>query len=666
MSEPSAEFTPKSASEFTPLVDKSIYTQMPFQEAPVRSVMEKWCEVNDSIRPVFVDRDQWNKKLETGLLEPRDNGMKSLFLCQDMQLPEMIVVISTIDEDTFSENPEQPNKKAEELKNLGETFRNAGIYIAKRLESIPEGRLLAEATVQDFFSYGEALRDGQMHHDTDIESIAEQELSEEETKKIDRWLAGDALYSTRMMSVERRVSYNDDATVDEDALREKITEETRNVTLAQYFRTVENAQKVQTKALEEKSEVGDSQEPDPWELDDSVDTAFLNKARSQIRHVIESPKRELDASIMRRGMELLHHTMKFDQLREELDELQHKQDAGVRLKKKERARKDILTGVITSFENWENSETTLREGLRVDVLKEELAAVREQGQRTGDREMVSKKEQQIVAKIQQAVSAYPYQDIQSSPSEIVAAQTRNCVGASLLAGTLLKEVGINYLVVDKPGHSQLMIVTSDDRVFTHDMLYPDVKSEYTNAYITGKKKNGEPLNIQDIVEESRHPSGHSLRLQTGLYSNTVAHHPDSGHQKQVLENVGYVLLKVLDRHSDAIEAYKQILALDPTDSYNFIHLSDALFSEKRYEECFEAGKQAIALNKDDPYSYFSLGEHYFNAEGYQDEAYKTLKYFLAKVEEQGIQTGNISAVDLAKRRLLRLRLRKFMRKLHKA
>ena len=177
--------------------------QKPFESLPVRSFFTEWCAINDSIQPQFVTREQWDNREMQGILEKRPDGMQTLFIPRDLQLWEMIGVMEVIDNDTFAAKPERATEAKEKMLALGKTFENAGVYIARRLDGIEEGREIAEALALEFYQYGQSLTQGKRQKISQIDDIASRDLAPQETEAMDQFLAGDTLYESRKQKVEK-------------------------------------------------------------------------------------------------------------------------------------------------------------------------------------------------------------------------------------------------------------------------------------------------------------------------------------------------------------------------------------------------------------------------------------------------------------------------------
>lgn len=177
--------------------------QKTFENPAVQSFFTKWCEINDSIKPEFVTREEWNNRGAQGILEKSPGGKQILFIPKDLQLWEIIGVVEAIDQETFATNPQKATAAKEKMLALGKTFENAGVYIARRLDAIAEGKEIAEALALEFYQYGHLLTQGKTQEISQIADIASRELTPQETNEIDRFLAG--LLTNSRMSLKRTI-----------------------------------------------------------------------------------------------------------------------------------------------------------------------------------------------------------------------------------------------------------------------------------------------------------------------------------------------------------------------------------------------------------------------------------------------------------------------------
>lgn len=552
-------FTKHSELDITPVVE-----QRPFEKPAFPSFFAEWCNNNDSLVPTVVSRDEWS---EHDILQPGPDGTKTLALPQDLQLWEMPRVVGAIDHDTFPEDPERQTEAEDRLKALGETFMNAGTYIAQRLDSVTDGQEIARSLALTFHGYGQALSSGIMPEETpQIEEVATRDLTPDETAEIDCFLAGEDLYASR----QRKVAKVIDAGFNPDEAHEVV----RQHTLAQSFRVVNQALELQ--ARDERGELqASTDDSPPWQDDTPIHSAILKSMQKRLTQQIETPKQELVASIFRRGMERLHREMPSP-----------------------------------------SGQEPLRETLRIDYLRNELEAVRQ----TGNLDRISAAERKIADSIQIVISSFPYQKAVWKPSEITTNIQLNCVGASMLGGALMHEAGLHYLVGSVPGHSILFLVTSDGHVEWRDMRYAEANEDLQDNMIKGQKKDGTALTVADIVQFSKNPSPEGLLFdidspgyrhfvpgaKEGQRQFVIVFEPEYGQQLQVLNKTG-IDLHVRGYTEEAIKAYRQAIARDPNDAHPYNNLGTTLRSLNRQEEAIEAYRQAIARDLDYANPFYGLG-----------------------------------------------------------
>jgi tetratricopeptide (TPR) repeat protein len=600
-------------SEINSFALKYKIEQTPYEGSVAQSFFGEWCRINDHLEPEFIDRNDWdNRGGLSGLLEKKKNGKRALYIPQDLHLWEMVGVMEAIDTSTYKLSPEKQKAKKEELIKLGKMFENAGVYIAKRIDTIEHGTDIAESLAEDFFNYGMTLVDGKKQDfDIPCESFAVVELTADETRDVDKWLAGDDLYNKRFSKLAK----------DENGEVEmKEEEQLRQETLAQFFRVAQKAFDRQKKRGSAELDVPNLK---PWESATPVDTAFLNKIDANMTRVIETPKREFESSIFRRGMELLKRVMPVDNLPLE---------------------------IRMAIHNWDDHAETLRDVLNLDEVKKDLDKLR----REGNKDEIAKKERVIAYNIQKAVSSYPYSLDANNPSEMVINQEINCVGASMLGGSMLSEVGINYLVGHIPAHSILLLVTSSGEIEYLDMLDPWKRHKLEQDSISGKKKDGSRINLADVLAFSKDPKQEVLNFELisedfisydNLFKKQVTpisiYGPGFGQELQVLNNLALsyndnkqiedsvfisekaynlspndpailknyaVGLIDLGKKDEVLEIYKKAIAENPYSHIFYSDLGDICIELERFEDSIAAYRKAIKFGSDDIDIIYKLGK----------------------------------------------------------
>lgn len=550
---------------------KDAIGQTPFERKAAGAFFAKWCEVNDSIVPIVVDRKEWEEKTKDGILQKNEDKKHTLYLPRDLRLWEMVGIMEAVDTNTFATTPERQKEVKEKILDLGKTFQNVGIYIAKRKDGIGEGKEIAEALAVELCDYGQSLVSGKKAAEgTTIEALAKRDLSEEETVAVDHFLAGDSLVEAREKKAIKRG-------MGVEVMRQK--------TLNQFFGVAQKAFE-----LSDKSALGELKENpiklEPWLNDAPIHETFLAKIYRALERNIEMPKTELHASIFRRGMELLRSSMPFDSLPANIKE---------------------------SILHWENGEKTLREALGVEQMKAELEEMR----KSGDLAKISEFERKIVDKIQEVISEYSRSNDIYNPSKIVANQAINCVGASMLGSALMSEIGLKHLVGGVPSHSILLLVTSDKEVEWRDMLNPWANEPLIDSIPEEVNMKRRRLIVNDLVKFSDSPKENGLRFAIGekkyrdkmpwLDSSEGVEievcNPEQGLRQFLLNTVGNALTEEGFKE-EALVAYRQAVALDPTFSYAYNGLGNILDDLGRHSEAVEVFRRAIAIDPAfaDPYN----------------------------------------------------------------
>ena len=549
--------------------------QNPFTDVSFVQFFEDWCKKNDKIIPQIVSRDEWEKQNE--VLQNKEKNQLHVFIPEDLKLWEMVGIMEAIDHDTFKDKPEKQNERKDEIEKLGKKFQNVAIYIAQRLDVITEGRDIAEALTLELYEYGLSLTErGKSGVEIFTDEIKEKKLSSDEMNEAEAFLIGGKLVQSRK---EKSTNEND--------------EDIRRKTLVQFFRVSRKAFQ-----LESQSENHNLSLPNeglsPWQSSSPIHSEFVRKIEASLKKEIETPKSELTNSIFDRGLELLRKNI--------LPPLANESSSFDSVKK------------IFSF--WEKGEVTLSQSLKIDKLKKVLDQIR----KTGDITSITKKEKEIVDKIQDSVSAYKFEGAANNPAEILVSRELNCVGGSILGGALLAEVGIPYLVGDVPEHSILVVAWSDDTVEWRDMIVPRRNQIITDEMLEGNEKEEGTLMVSEVAEMIKNPqkevsliniSGNEYRnkfdwIAKGQRQYLKMYSPAVGHKFQTVSNAGSALIE-LGQPLLAIEALKQALAIDSEDTTSLNGMGDAMMHLGRYDDAVVEYQKAIRSDIADPGAYYGLG-----------------------------------------------------------
>ena len=204
----------------------------------------------------------------------------------------------------------------------------------------------------------------------------------------------------------------------------------------------------------------------------------------------------------------------------------------------------------------------------LSVMKSELDVLR----REGDVVALRRIEQEIALTFQQAISAYKYEGTTVHPREILARKEMNCVGASLIGGMLLDEVGIRFLLAEAGSHAFLIMVTSDDRVFWQDMQDGKEKPELNNQELTSEKISGtdaQGVSIVpfDIVAFAHSPNNEGMNFIVNIENwkgvpAVVAPFASKIFEHELV-NTGFMFTNT-GRHKESEEIFRIALLKSPT------------------------------------------------------------------------------------------------------
>lgn len=576
---------------FRPIFDKKLFENDVSQE-----VLRKWFEINDRLGLSVIDRLKYQKMEEEGKVIQTRGRTKLLSLPNDLQLFEIPKIVEIVDMDTFPDQPEKQIQRKEKIISLGKLFKNSAIYIYSRLNSIDQGKMLATSLVTNFMEYGYALENGRKMEKTEmLKNLMRAKITQEETEAVDKFLAGESLFESR------RIKAESESNLKPDENKEEIYESWRRKTLASFFRNLDKS--IQLNNKNDRVNLGINENEEPWKIKTPVHTDFLQKVIISIVKKAELPKTDLYASIYDRGERNLLEKMKEKTWRRNLSYLFKK--IGIKL---------------------ELSEKTLYETLDIPSLKRELEVARQNENSI----IISQKEREIAEKIQNKIKKLPYFIDSNIPSDMVNSGIINCVGASILGGALMSEVGLNYLVADVPGHSLLVLITDDGGVEWRDMLLTLPNERLSNDMINGSKFNGSKLTLSDIVQYSKNPIGEGIRFEidkskypnkfTWITSNesqlVKLFEPKYGQQYQIMNNIGAFLMYPWKNNKNyyekernkAIQFTQELIKIFPnTPDYHLI-LANLLLKNGQEQKAVHHYQQVISLDPNNTEAYLYLGK----------------------------------------------------------
>ena len=576
----------------------------PFSEAPAREVFKRWCDTfqtTDLFMARFVPREEWEEQ-ENIFKESQlgDTGVKTLILPEDLHFWEMIEVIEPVSQTLFKDKPELIEQKQEEIRELGEEFQQAGVYFEEYLPEIKNGRELAQNLALELYSYGLSL-EKRVHKANQI--LPPIKLTPQEKQKMDKWFLGDKAYQKRIEKLGPEASLEE-------------IEEKRKEILNVVFDTL--SRKGYQAEMEDPAEVQKLAENDPgikpWEIRKGPRQKIQEKMQIWLNKRIRTPGQKLDTVFLKVGMEELSNKMEGlegEALSEQF--LEEKTGRKVGQEKK-----------------------TLAEALEIQKLKQELARLKE----TAGPAEIAQKELEITAKIQKAVTSFPYDDSAQYPATIFETKKIDCLGSVFLGGGLLKEAGVDYLYADVlPDHALIFVISSDGKVHWRDLTppppgqaYDKFNHEITDKELAGNQKNTKAqLQIKDLLEFASQPKKHpkdkalTLKLLDPSIQEQVwitLFEPENGLTATVWEEMGRDLRKLGEndpaKYEESITALEKAIEAAPENVSPYHELAITLQYLKRYDEAIKACRKAIELNPEYVNAYSDLGHILYDTQRYKD------------------------------------------------
>jgi tetratricopeptide (TPR) repeat protein len=254
--------------------------------------------------------------------------------------------------------------------------------------------------------------------------------------------------------------------------------------------------------------------------------------------------------------------------------------------------------LLTELSDSRNGEVRLVDKLGLRHFKAELDTLRE----SGDIQALGKREAEVARLFQQAISEYPYNMETCHIAEILNKKEMNCVGASVLGGALLDEVGIKYQVGHIGSHVLLITITSDGRVWWQDMQDGLEISEIQNEELTADKMEG--VTPSEVAGFANHPTKEGLKFSVKKeYWNGLSlalAQPNIGLELQELISTGFIMGNS-GRNEEAIEVLKLAEFKSPNDADIHLGLARAYKNEGRYTEAVNACNKALKLDPDNNY-----------------------------------------------------------------
>ncbi len=402
--------------------------------------------------------------MANNILQGSNKDKLTLFLPVDLHSWEESLIIKTIDINTYTINhPEKKELAYQKMINFGQTLILAAISLAKIKDKLiikgskfgqnyedilDQMQHLSDEIVDSFYHYGQAcINHSYPTEKLSTEQIKQFNLSHEEQEKADRFF---------LNGFENRQ--------DPGKYKKEIEKEKRILEKRSNLQIKENL----TPAQLENFRIQKASSWLRWLIrEDLLMEDIQEKNQRQITYAIETPTRERNTSIFRRGQENFIRNLGFDKLLDILADLETKNaNYPDKMKKTDKFNLKYLRDFKSIIEEWHNLDyKTLYEALDIDNMRQELEIIRA----TKNIKKISSKELKIAKKIQKAISHFPYKEVINNPLLIMEQQSLNCAG-SLIAATFLEELGIKCLyTVDKGWHAATILITCNQKSYWQDL-----------------------------------------------------------------------------------------------------------------------------------------------------------------------------------------------------
>jgi len=540
-----------------------------FPNEHAQSFFIERCRINDSILPRFIDREEWHKRNNQDVLEANDSGGWDLYLPKDIKLREMIDIIKMVDQNTFVKKPEKANERIQKIQELAKIFEKAWLYIASYLDIIEEKdwKQIADDMSREFYQYGLSLQNREKKEDEMPHWV---KFSDEEKAELDEWLLGSEVYQKSMSRLWENIS-------------EEQKENERKRLLKVFFKAL---------AREWYRWSGEK----PWERVQWPVSRLQDNTKEAIVRAIGTPRREMDTAIFNRWGEVVKNVESSLLLPKNNSQYKWKDGS---------SDIDELLNELDIFD----IRGSIWNKLGVEKLKQQLDAIRE----TWDLVMLSAKELEIAKKVCSEVSSLSYSSGLNNPSDIVKTSHINCLGASILWGAILDDLGIKYLAANLLRHSSTVLLTSEGRYYWQDFTPHESVLEENYMEIT-----------QDMIDSGNLTEGGDITFKdfnpyTNVWDKLSVHlsRPKIGLKLSLLNNTGNKLIG-LKEYEEAIVALKKILELNPNSYRHYVYLWNIYREQGKYEEAIELLWRAIKIDPQEVDAYIVLWTIYKEEKRYAE------------------------------------------------
>jgi tetratricopeptide (TPR) repeat protein len=515
-----------------------------FTDESLQKVLGAWFHANDSIRTSFVERSP-EYDVNSGLIINND-GTKTLTLPIDLTPFELKQVVVQVDSDTFGSNAERANTGRRNLAGLGQLLTSVGQYVAQYTNG------------QEFFVNPnnrpqlENLAIGFYNFGRGLTSDEEPQPVAD-IKEIPETILDDG---------------DDNLTKARDFVTQMVFKDAdkllKNGERLSDVVVVKHLGYVATKSAEQ-----DPRQNDPMHImQDSLVDKFINRFMRGLDKAPDSARQELDHAALRRGMEFLRKEMK--------------------------------------TRGWFR-DRTIQAKLGADKAKSRLATLRAAAEQTGDTAKLVRAELETTDKLNGIIAEIAFKKSANNPSQIVKDREINCIGATLVAGALLSELGINYRVIAMPKHSCLALITSDGRMYWRDMLR---SYDYTKRFEITKDNLREDVDIQELannpnqiatvqmtnpfIADDGKTKWHYGHIDDDIFQARLLPF-ELGQKSQMMHNLGAALCDEGD-YDAAIAVYKKVLEIDDKFVATWYNIGNILRAKGDYDAAIAVYKKALRLD----------------------------------------------------------------------
>lgn len=237
--------------------------------------------------------------------------------------------------------------------------------------------------------------------------------------------------------------------------------------------------------------------------------------------------------------------------------------------------------------------------------------------KTGEVQKLAEREREIITAVQRTISTYQYDKTTNHPADILAKKQMNCVGATMLGGSLLKKMGIDCVCAETGSHVLLITRTSDNKIFWQDMQdgleEPGVlkNTELTPALVSGTDTAGSPITPETLSRFIKNPKKEALPLlvdkKLTQHSSITLREFFAGIELNELINTGFMLPEE-GKTEEALEILEIARQRDPENADIYIGFGKAYRKIGKKNEAIKAFAKALELEPQYPFAEQAIKE----------------------------------------------------------